>query len=157
MIDPTVRRATLDDASMLALLEAEARRSVAEMRGGERWLDEHPPLDWTGIVADRGSDRGIAVLVAHVDLVAVGYLVLDLERSPIARVDQVYVTPDAREIGFGDELVAQARSIAAQAGATHLEAEALPGDRQTKNLYERAGITARSITVSTRLDRARSS
>ena len=29
-----------------------------------------------------------------------------------------------------------------------LEGEALPGDRETKNLYERAGITARLITVS---------
>jgi len=32
-----------------------------------------------------------------------------------------------------------------------VEAEALPGDRETKNLYERAGITARNIVVSKRL------
>ena len=32
-----------------------------------------------------------------------------------------------------------------------VEGTALPGDRDTKNLYERAGITARKIIVSTRL------
>ena len=40
-------------------------------------------------------------------------------------------------------------------GAQVFEGEALPGDRDTKNLYERAGITARLITVSTRLDGTR--
>ena len=41
--------------------------------------------------------------------------------------------------------------IAVEAGASVLEGQALPGDRETKNLYERAGITARLITVSRRL------
>ena len=68
--------------------------------------------------------------------------------SPIARVDQVYVTPEARELGFGDALLDAATAIAVEAGAHVIEGEALPGDRDTKNLYERAGITARLITVS---------
>ena len=61
----------------------------------------------------------------------------------------MYVTPEARELGFGDALLelATGRPL----GAAVLEGEALPGDRHTKNLYERAGITARLITVSTRL------
>ena len=69
----------------------------------------------------------------------------------VARVDQVYVTPEAREVGFGDALLAAAADEALGAGASVLEGEALPGDRETKNLYERAGITARLITVSRRL------
>ena len=32
-------------------------------------------------------------------------------------------------------------------GAIGVEGAALPGDRQTKNLYERAGIVARLITT----------
>jgi GNAT superfamily N-acetyltransferase len=70
----------------------------------------------------------------------------------VARIDQVFVTPDARELGFGDTLVEVATDAARAAGATVIEGEALPGDRETKNLYERAGITARLITVSRRLD-----
>ena len=58
----------------------------------------------------------------------------------------------ARELGFGDALLAAMIDIGRSRGCRHVEAHALPGDRETKNLYERAGITARLITVSRRLD-----
>ena len=65
-----------------------------------------------------------------------------------ALVEQVYVTPEAREIGFGDDLLAAAIDTARRGGAVAIEAEALPGDRETKNLYERAGVTARKLVLS---------
>jgi hypothetical protein len=37
-------------------------------------------------------------------------------------------------------------------GAKELEETALPGDRQTKKLFERFGMKARAITVSRRLE-----
>jgi GNAT superfamily N-acetyltransferase len=80
----------------------------------------------------------------------VGFLVLDVDGA-VAHVDEVYVTPDARELGFGDALLEAATEAARAAEARVLEGHALPGDRDTKNLYERAGITARLITVSRRL------
>jgi GNAT superfamily N-acetyltransferase len=152
MIDPDVRRAEPGDAGPLRVLEAEARGGLIEARGGARWLDEHPLIGagWPEAIASRG------VFVAVLDIgdsgpaLVVGYLVLDLA-LPIARVDQVYVTPDARELGFGDALLEAATAAATDAGAHVLEGDALPGDRDTKNLYERAGITARLITVSRRL------
>ena len=75
----------------------------------------------------------------------VGYLVLDVE-GPLARVDQVYVTPEARELGFGDALLEAATAAAVEAGAEVLEGQALPGDRDTKNLYERAASRPALIT-----------
>ena len=93
----------------------------------------------------------VAVLDHSGDDVVVGYLVLDVN-GPVGRIDQVFVTPEARELGFGDALLEAATEAARAAGATVLEGEALPGDRETKNLYERAKITARLITVSRRLD-----
>ena len=86
------------------------------------------------------------MFVAELDGWPVGYLVLDL--GQVATVESVYVDPEAREVGFGDALLDEARRVAAESGASLLEGTALPGDRDTKNLYERAGITARSITVS---------
>ena len=87
------------------------------------------------------------VLVAHIDEVVVGYLVATLGSDHVVRIDQVWVTPDARELGFGDALLEAAIGRARAAGATAVEGEALPGDRHTKNLYERAGIVARLIVT----------
>lgn len=143
MIDPTVRRATAADAPQLAELEAEARAAVADQRGGEQWLLAHPR------VADGWSRRSTEadVWVAHIGEVLVGYLVAILGDDRVVRVDQVWVTPEARELGFGDQLLATAIAAAREAGAVAVEGQALPGDRHTKNLYERAGIVARLITT----------
>ena len=146
MIDPDVRPAVPDDGPQLAWLEAEARVALADLRGGHRWLATHPARgeQWVDSVS---SD---SVFVAHIGAVAVGYLVLVIT-GPIAVVDDVYVTPQARELGFGDALLAAALERARTAGCDLLEGSSLPGDRDTKNLYERAGIKARLITVSTPL------
>jgi GNAT superfamily N-acetyltransferase len=151
MIDPTVRRATTGDAGPLRVLEAEARAALVDARGGNRWLEEHALVGdaWSDVIAAR--DVFVAVLdVGDGTPLDVGYLVLGVD-VPLARVEQVYVTPEARELGFGDALLEAATAAATEAGAQVLEGEALPGDRDTKNLYERAGITARLITVSRRL------
>ncbi|MET0324501.1 MAG: GNAT family N-acetyltransferase [Ilumatobacteraceae bacterium] len=146
-----VRRAVADDAVPLAFLEGEARAALVDTRGGNRWLEEHPVITPGWVDAVSARDVFVAVLAFTGDPeVVVGYLVLDVDGT-IARVDQVYVTAEARELGFGDALLELATEVARATGAVVLEGQALPGDRQTKNLYERAGITARLITVSTRL------
>jgi GNAT superfamily N-acetyltransferase len=152
MIDPEVRPATAVDAGDLEALEAEARAAVADARGGPRWLEEHPSIgsDWPAAIETRRVFVAVLRTDSTGDGVVVGYLVLDVGGA-VAHVDQVYVTPEARELGFGDALLAVAADAARAAGCTVLEGHALPGDRETKNLYERAGITARLITVSTRL------
>ena len=153
MIDPLVRAVVAtddDDIEQLRLLEAEARGAVDGQRGGERWLAEHPEVGegWR----DRCAEPGVDVVVAHIDDVLVGYLVAILGDHAIVRVDQVWVSPEARECGFGDQLLATAIARAVARGASAVEGEALPGDRHTKNLYERAGIVARLITTFKRLD-----
>lgn len=143
MIDPIVRPATADDVREIAELESSARRALVGQRGGDRWLETHPQ--------HRGAPDGDAfVWVGTIDGLVVGYLVCDLDAG-VARVRDVFVRPEARELGFGDELLAAAVTAARAAGARRLEGESLPGDRDSKNLYERAGIKARLITVSTEL------
>lgn len=139
-----VRAGVADDAVQLAELEDRARRPLSEVRGGAAWLRENPAIDdWAPRLAAGG------VFVAAIDAVVVGMIELDLPGADgIARVRQVYVDPDARGVGFGDMLLDIALDCAREHGAIIIEAEALPGDRDTKNLYERAAITARKITVS---------
>jgi GNAT superfamily N-acetyltransferase len=148
VIDPDVRTAEPRDVAQLVALETEARGALVDQRGGRRWLEEHPR------VGDAWPDRlaSDTVFVAFIDDVLVGYALVVDTGPDISRIDQVFVTPGARELGFGDALLAAGLTHARDRGAQVFEGEALPGDRQTKNLYERAGITARLITVSTRLD-----
>ena len=157
MIDPLVRRARLTDVASLAQLEQEARAAVAESRGGARWLQTHREVGETWATAIVDS----AVFVAEVEIevegalvaIPVGFLVARVrdEAERVVVIEQVYVHPDARENGFGDALVAVAAEYGRTESAALIEAETLPGDREIKNLYERAGITARLIVVSRRL------
>jgi GNAT superfamily N-acetyltransferase len=147
MIDPVVRRphggneAELDQ---LQALEVEARAALVEQRGGPRWLDEN------AAVGDRwGEVCGNSIVwLAHIDEVVVGYIVGAVGDDRVARVLDVYVTPEARELGFGDALLGAVIADARRVDATTIEGFSLPGDRATKNLYERAGIVARLITTS---------
>lgn len=146
-MDEVVRRAKIADATQLAELEMAARHHLIDQRGGAALLSEQPPVgDWIAAIEDHSRWIGVAELDGFV----VGFLELAVT-GDIAVVRQVYVQPEARELGFGDGLLDAARQEAIRHGNSALEGFALPGDRETKNLYERAGITARKIIVSTRL------
>lgn len=146
-MNEVIRPAEIADADQLAELEAAARHHLIDQRGGAALLAEQPAVgDWVLAIEDHA--RWIAV--AELDGFVVGYLELALT-GDLAFVRQVYVQPEARELGFGDGLIEAARQEAQRHGCSALEGSALPGDRETKNLYERAGITARKIIVSTRL------
>lgn len=153
MLDPTVRRAVTDDAGELRDLERAARASLVDTRGGSRWLDEHPEVGDAWPAAVDASAVFVGVIPVDDAEVPVGYLVAGLADDPmrIVHVDQVWVDPDARELGFGDEMLAAAIAWGRDRGAELVEGHALPGDRNIKNLYERAHVTARLITVSRRL------
>ncbi len=146
MVDPEVRSASTDDVTSLSDLELEARHALIDSRGGTRWLETHRSHSWSDLIADG------AALVAVLDDVPVGYLALAFDdHASVATVVDVFVTSGARELGFGDALLAAGIDLARGRGSTWIEGEALPGDRDTKNLYERARITARLIVVSRRL------
>ena len=132
------------DASQVAILESEARTALVQQRGGPAHLAERPAVgDWGALVRAAGQH----VWVATIDDAVVGYLQMQVIGTA-AEVMQVFVHPEAREVGFGDWMLEAALAEARSHGCTVLEGTALPGDRQTKNLYERAGIKARKITVS---------
>ncbi len=126
----------------LGVLQEEARESLVAARGGPALLAEQPATDWTAAL----SGNGATVFVATIDDVVVGYMELRIAGT-VARVHQVFVLPEARELGFGDWMMEAALHAAREAQCVTIEGHALPGDRDTKNLYERAGITARKIVL----------
>jgi GNAT superfamily N-acetyltransferase len=141
-VDELVRPLTASDIKAVEQLQAEARAALEPVRGGAALLAEQPPTDWAEAVG--------RAWVALLDDVVLGYLELRIHEHT-AIVQQVYVHPEARELGLGDGLLAAATHHAKIAGCTVLEGTALPGDRETKNLYERAGVVARKIVLSKRL------
>ena len=150
-IEPVIRSATLEDLASMIELDVAARESLVTQRGGLSWLVEHAPA----------SELNPVDLVGHswvgtVDEHVVGFLHCEYDDVPhhglVCSVERVFVDAHARELGFGDALLQQAIDHAKQMGCVAIEGNALPGDRETKNLYERAGIVARKIIVSRRLN-----
>jgi len=148
-MDVAVRPAVTADAAAVAHLEDEARASVVEHRGGRELLDGCAPLDTSGW-EDRFAAAGWRILVGTIDDVVVGFAAVH-HSGTTATISHLYVTPEAREVGVGEALVEDLLAWAPIVGASALEATALPGDRETKNLFERVGMKARAITVSRRL------
>ena len=64
-----------------------------------------------------------------------------------ADLQHVFVTPDAREVGLADSLITHILSDMRTRGISHVSGKALPGDRATKNLFERHGLIAQTIIV----------
>lgn len=142
-----VRRANQADADALRLLEAESREQLARFRGGDRLSIELPVVDedWP----ERIDSNNWVVLVAGFDDVQLGYLCLDLATTNgIPLIATVYVTVKVRQLGLGDGLVSAAIETCRQLGVDAIDAFALPGDRETKNLFERSGLTARLLIAS---------
>lgn len=143
------RLARSSDAGVLESLETEARLSLVDQRGGPEWLAGCAPSD-AAMWARRADDADWHVVVGAIDDVVVAYAAACVRRS-VATVTHLYVHPEARDVGIGEAMIEAFLTWAPTTGATALEATALPGDRQTKNLFERFGMKARAITVSRRL------
>jgi GNAT superfamily N-acetyltransferase len=78
----------------------------------------------------------------------VGFAILDRAAEPRPLLTRIYVTPRARELGAGAALLNYVTAHAEREGAHSIDALSLPGDRETKNLYERQGMKARLIIAS---------
>jgi GNAT superfamily N-acetyltransferase len=99
------------------------------------------------------EDRQIFVglLDGHRVGFALVVLVTGMPGGLLARVEELYVEPEAREVGVGESLLDSCVQWATAQGCTGIEVDALPGARSAKNLAERSGFTARLLTLHKRL------
>lgn len=134
-----VRFAEPQDGATIGTLEHDAIHELHAFRGAAEFLLEIP---------DRTSDNIVVVLEHLGNIVAFASMAVV---ENVAVVERIYVVPHARELGAGATLIEFLSNHARQLNCTRLESYALPGDRQTKNLFERAGMKARLLTVSTAL------
>lgn len=140
------RNATSVDRSLIQELDRFAAQEGTMFRGNE--LLEETIGMFSELWPDSGSlERYLFSVVCEKDSI-VGFSILDLEAHPRPLVSRIFVHPMARNLGAGALLLAYALSVARGRGAKGIDALSLPGDRETKNLYERQGMKARLIIAS---------
>lgn len=126
-------------------------------RGGEvfatRETAGEPLVEW---LAQRLGGGG--VWVGTIDDSIVGYAVAEVEElrggSRLARLEAIYVEPEARGVGVGATLMAAVLSFADVQNCAGVDAWALPGDRLTKNFFEGMGFSARLLVMHHRTSHA---
>jgi GNAT superfamily N-acetyltransferase len=151
-LDVSARMASSTDLVLLAELLGEGVTAATQYRGSDLWLVEHAPhAPFDAYLRSVVDDPTRQVLAGCVDDVPVGVLLVDRRLLPdqrsMGRISFVYVHSEARSIGVGEALVHAALRWAREQGCVGMDGVAFPGDRETKNLYERAGLTARAIVV----------
>jgi GNAT superfamily N-acetyltransferase len=142
------RPASAADAVRIAELHRLATDELAGQRGGATWAAETDRAGFGGFDLD---DPDQLVLAGEIDGAVVGYARVVVERLAtgdlLARLTDIYVEPDGREVGVGEALLDAAIEWAVARGCTGIDSVALPGMRDTKNFFEAAGLVARAIVV----------
>lgn len=143
MTQPTfvTRVATEADREQIATLDDEARTDALRHRGATLLFDELGSFEarWSTVPRER------TIHVAEVSSTIVGFVSVVIGGRPRPLLESVFVTAQARQLGIGAALL---REAITRHGTAHLDALSLPGDRLTKNLYERGGLKARLIVAS---------
>ncbi len=126
-----VRIATNEDHRVLAEHQEASSTEASLYRGRIR----STPNDGLGLSYVAGFGTTVmASLTVRID-------------GAVASIEHVYVLPDSREVGLGDSLIQTLLSELRARGVKTIEAQALPGDRGMKNLFERHGLIAQTILV----------
>jgi ribosomal protein S18 acetylase RimI-like enzyme len=148
----SARDATRADLPRVVELAHELRSELRAMRGGALWEAREarvqPSVDAVSEFLER-DDR--ALVVGTIDEVVVGYGTLETEPlrdgTRLGIIGDLYVEPDARDVGVGEAIALALVDRADRAGCVGIDAFALPGHREAKNFFERAGFTARALVM----------
>lgn len=132
-----VRPSTKDDDSTI---ERHQHLSVIESRS------------YRGSISSVEAGSRTVSFVAGVGHSIFGSLTLTQVSDTAWSIVHVFVEQEAREIGIGDALVMHAMAFLQDVNATWIGAQAQPGDRALKNLFERHGLVAQTILVGRNLN-----
>lgn len=113
-----------------------------------RYLSEQESTLYRGSISLAATQQlSRLVLVAGLGSTVMGSLVASQASEYVWDIESVFVESKCREIGIGDALVIACLNELRLRKATWVQSHALPGDRATKNLFERHGLVAQTITV----------
>ena len=152
----SARFATKEDYGDFENLFIASRNEASTYKAADIWLAlealEGKPHQ---IFSDYLESNDKTILIGEFDNIPVGFMLIhlfSLDNALAARVDEVFVHGDVREVGVGEHLMNAAVDWAKVNEAKQLLGRTFPGDRHMKNFYERFKVTARLIEVSKKLD-----
>jgi GNAT superfamily N-acetyltransferase len=144
------RTASAADFERVRQLRVEAAAEVSGRRGGRLLLASSRQPDPSGVPAH--DDRAARLVVGTLDGQVVGYgaaFVTEVEGGELVGViDELYVEGRGRGVGVGEAIFRALVAWAASRGCRQMDGRALPGDRETKGLFERQGFSARLLIMS---------
>ncbi len=149
------RFAEEEDEAVFVNLFDSARLSLDDVKGAELWKRLESKGDNGPAIFQEYLDHDEKVIVlGEYDHYPFGYILLDLQqigRKIASNIQEVFVDIEARNVGLGETMMSLAIDWSRNRGATLLLGRTFPGDRSTKNFFERHHVTARLIEVSTDL------
>jgi GNAT superfamily N-acetyltransferase len=139
------------DVDRIVELAAQLRAEVAGERGGELWDAADAELVDRGRVCAWLADPAVRVLVGGIDDVVLGFAVTRAvglrDGTRLGVVDELYVEPDAREVGVGEALLDAVIEWCRSEDCRGIDATALPGMRATKNFFEGSSFVTRRLIM----------
>lgn len=151
------RPATADDIPRVVELAELMRAELGAMRGGALWVERdawpEPLAHAYEVVLGRHDAR---LLLGMLDEIVVGFAAVVVEElrsgARLGVITDLYVEPEAREVGVGEVLVDALVEHCRTTGCIGVDASALPGHRAAKNFFEQHGFTARALAMHRRLE-----
>lgn len=146
------RAALPSDVPRIVELARDLRTEIEPIRGGPLWAQREGRAEPLGEAYSSLLARDDAcVLVGTIDDVVIGYGVGELEPlhdgGRLGVISDLYVEPEARGIGVGEEMVNRLLEFFDARACVGVDAWALPGHRMTKNFFEEHGFVSRGIVV----------
>ena len=140
------------ELARVAELARELRQELLGERGGALWvIREARPEPLDAALAELSRRDDALVVVGTTEDAVVGYGIARWEPlrdgTRLGVIEEIYVEPEARGVGVGELLIERLSAFCIDTGCIGVDATALPGHRQAKNFFERAGFTARSLVM----------
>ncbi len=130
---------------------------LTPMKGGHLWAAREAAAEpYEQTYRSLLEARDACLTVGCIDEVVVGFGAARVETlrtgERLGVITDLFVEPDAREVGVGEALAAALVEFCTSRGCLGVDARALPGHRAAKNFFEEQGFTARAIVMHHRLD-----